>query len=312
MLVDQLRHRVLQLAARLARGRLGAPALDQPPPQIGGQRLGVAVGRIHASFNPRRNAARPRRRQKLRRSRLFHFKPSQPTYPAHAVSPSACSIRVTRSQSPQPASPGLGRRWKGSRNAPPSSATSTRTPTVAKLGTQRDPPIIDSRPAFSASTISSLTSNRRSKNVVSPSALRRGLQVLAGPPGATRLQRQIDSDLLRSWCLQCPTYPSAARLSAQPGHLTGRITRPRRTGRRSPRGWLASFIPRIPEAHGLQDQHLPRKTATDCHLRGRRIGLVHGRSGRACSRAGDLRAVPAAPRISLDAPSSTQPACASC
>ena len=61
VIVDQLRHRALEVvAARPPRGRLGPAALDQAPPQIGGERLGVAIGRSHATVNPAAGRGRPR------------------------------------------------------------------------------------------------------------------------------------------------------------------------------------------------------------------------------------------------------------
>ena len=69
MVVDDLRHRALELvAARPSRGRLGATALDQALPQVGGERLGIAIGRSHATVNPAQVRRAPDSRRPCRRT----------------------------------------------------------------------------------------------------------------------------------------------------------------------------------------------------------------------------------------------------
>ena len=65
VIVHYLRHRALEVvAAHPPRGRLGTAALDQAPAQIGGERLGVAIGRSHATVNPAAGRGAPVRSPK--------------------------------------------------------------------------------------------------------------------------------------------------------------------------------------------------------------------------------------------------------
>ena len=58
-LVDELAHRRLEVARRPAGGGLGAAALDQPQPQLGGERTGVVVGGGDAWLRRRRPRSLP-------------------------------------------------------------------------------------------------------------------------------------------------------------------------------------------------------------------------------------------------------------
>ena len=71
MIVHYLRHRALEVvAAHPSGGRLGTAALDQAPAQIGGERLGVAIGRSHATVNPAAGRGAPVGSSKPGRNRL--------------------------------------------------------------------------------------------------------------------------------------------------------------------------------------------------------------------------------------------------